>query len=306
MKRCSNLLVTYDSSDDSDSPSFEEREQPPPVKKRKLPSLSSSIVIPGPIDNPSLHQGRIRTTPHVEGQFAAHVYVSLLIRRRSTLYKLMQDAILEAKKIVPTLRELWSRDDNKEPSSPIELHISLSRPVYLRAHQREDFRKAVKALSKGHKPFTVSFATFSELVNDEKTRTFLTIEVGAGYHELTSLSKGLTPALHAIRQKEFYTTPRFHASIAWALLDRLHSGNAPVRDQEDHTPHGTTTSTPEAHSAIALEDFPTIPYLPKMLVSKLNAVFSGDLASPTVGSFDIDQITVKIGKEVSSWSLAGI
>lgn len=32
--------------------------------------------------------------------------------------------------------------------------------------------------------FIVSFATLSELINDEKTRTFLTLEVGAGYHEV--------------------------------------------------------------------------------------------------------------------------
>ena len=32
--------------------------------------------------------------------------------------------------------------------------------------------------------FTASFATLSELVNDEKTRTFLTFEVGAGHDEV--------------------------------------------------------------------------------------------------------------------------
>ena len=32
--------------------------------------------------------------------------------------------------------------------------------------------------------FDASFATFSELQNDEKTRTFLTIEVGGGHNEV--------------------------------------------------------------------------------------------------------------------------
>ena len=32
--------------------------------------------------------------------------------------------------------------------------------------------------------FQVSFATFAELTNDERTRTFLSLEVGAGHHEV--------------------------------------------------------------------------------------------------------------------------
>ena len=36
--------------------------------------------------------------------------------------------------------------------------------------------------------FDASFATFSELQNDEKTRTFLTIEVGGGHNEVGGIS----------------------------------------------------------------------------------------------------------------------
>lgn len=32
--------------------------------------------------------------------------------------------------------------------------------------------------------FQVSFVTFSELHNDEHTRTFLTMEIGAGHHKV--------------------------------------------------------------------------------------------------------------------------
>ena len=32
--------------------------------------------------------------------------------------------------------------------------------------------------------FVISFAVLSELINDERTRTFLTMEVGAGHHEV--------------------------------------------------------------------------------------------------------------------------
>ena len=100
------------------------------------------------MDNPALHQGRIRTTPHVEGQFAAHVYVSLPLGRQSSLYKLVQEIFLDAKGTLPTLREIWQDSNSQRP----ELHISLSRPIFLRAHQREEFKRSVKNIAKTQKP----------------------------------------------------------------------------------------------------------------------------------------------------------
>ena len=146
-----NSLVGYTS----------ESEEEPPAKRRqavccfrnsflllrrKLPPISPSISPPAPIDNPALHHGRIRTTPHVEGQFAAHVYVSLPLSRQSELYKLVQEIFLDAKESVPTLREIWP--DGQRP----ELHISLSRPIFLRAHQREELKRSVKNVAHLQKP----------------------------------------------------------------------------------------------------------------------------------------------------------
>jgi U6 snRNA phosphodiesterase len=43
---------------------------------------------------------------------------------------------------------------------------------------------------------------------------------------MLSLSDGIKPALHAILQREYYEKPRFHASIAWALLDKANAEGA--------------------------------------------------------------------------------
>lgn len=115
--------------------------------RRKLPPVPSSLIVPVPIDNPALHQGRVRTTPHVEGQFTAHVYVSFTLSRRSKLYLVIQDILSDAKIIVPTLQDIWSTTERPT------LHISLSRPIFLRAHQREDLKRAVKTVAKGQKRF---------------------------------------------------------------------------------------------------------------------------------------------------------
>ncbi|KAG5648388.1 hypothetical protein DXG03_004962 [Asterophora parasitica] len=288
------MLVNYSSSDG------EEEEPDPPAKRRKLPSLSSSMLSPLPIDRLELHQGRIRTNPHVEGQWVAHVYVSLVVDRRSVLSRYMDDILTYSKTVSPTLNDFWSN----EPSKKRELHISLSRPTYLRAHQREDLKKVVKTLSETFPPFTLCFATFSELINDERTRAFLTME-------LQRMAGALTPALQAIRQKEYYSDPRFHASIAWVLLDRPSptensspnvAGDSPTLDEG--TPRNRMHAVGDSREPQA-ERFITIPHLPGNLVSDLNELYGAQISSTKAGAFDVDAISVKIGKEVYTCRLSG-
>jgi len=152
------------------------------------------------------------------------------------------------------------------------LHISLSRPTYLRAHQREQFKRAVKGVATRFSPFSASFSTFSELTNDEQTRTFLAMEIGAGHAELAALTEALTPALRAVRQKEFYDDPRFHASVAWALRRSL------------CPPCPTTDGC-----------------FPASLLPRLKAEFMERLTQ--VGTFEVGEVRVKIGKEVWGWGL---
>jgi len=169
----------------------------------------------------------------------------------------------------------------------------------------------------------------SELINDEKTRTFLTFEVGAGHHEvslqvfelstnpdaytqLRSLSEALTPALQAIRQQGYYANPRFHASFAWALLHRpqepqeLKSVTSDSICTSPATLEGLQLAssdciakTPEAGS------FPTIACLPPETVKSLNERYGKQLSTPKVGAFSVDSITLKIGKDTNSWRLIG-
>ncbi|KDR82627.1 hypothetical protein GALMADRAFT_238043 [Galerina marginata CBS 339.88] len=308
MKRSNLTLVSYSSSDEEDI-AQEMPPKAPPMKKRKLPPLSSSIVTPGPVDNPALHQGRIRTTPHVDGQFAAHVYVSLPLGRHSLLYKVVQAILCDAKEAIPTLHEIWTT----EPvSQRPELHISLSRPIFLRAHQREDLKRAVKNIAKAHKAFIVSFAILSELINDEKTRTFLTMEVGAGHHELRSLANSLAPAIEAVRQQAYYVKPRFHASIAWALPNNRPgtSGPLPVASDGTYGPcatEGIRVPPSNPNSPITGTDvFPTIACFPPEVITTLNERYGSELSSPKVGAFTVESITLKIGKDMISWNLTGM
>ncbi|KAF8635907.1 hypothetical protein AX15_000085 [Amanita polypyramis BW_CC] len=303
MKRALNPLVDYDASDDDDDDTKLEKPGPPP-KKKKLPALSSSMAVAAPIDNPELHQGRVRTHPHVDGQYATHIYIPLRLKPRSAVYQLLRDVIIDAKNVVPSLQEICEFGNEDSPSKGVELHVSLSRPIYLRAHQREDFKREVMEMSKRQKQFSISLTTFSELINDERTRTFLAVEIGAGHHELKSLTNVLTPILRLLRQKEYYEEPRFHASIAWALLDWNSPGATRAEgtisvpgSSEKFGSDENVLSMPEPNSSSI---FPTIPRFPKDLISTLNERYSSALASTKGGLFAAEFITVKIGKEIFS------
>lgn len=114
---------------------------------RKLPTLSAPFRGPTRLDDPALHQGRVRTTPHVEGQFVAHIYVPLAIGQSSRLHDILDRAILHARASVPPLHTFWDEPSHKTRR---ELHLSLSRPIYLRAHQREVLKTAVKSIATSH------------------------------------------------------------------------------------------------------------------------------------------------------------
>jgi len=68
-----------------------------------------------------------------------------------------------------------------------ELHISLSRPTFLWTHQREEFKNTVRRVVASHQGWALSLTGFIKLENDDHSRVFLAVQVGAG-HEQVELS----------------------------------------------------------------------------------------------------------------------
>lgn len=123
----------------------------------------------------------------------------------------------------------------------------------------------------------------------------------------------MTPSLRAIRQKEFYVDPRFHASIAWALLHQstVISG---ISSSSDCTEGGSLKRTDEdqvvtsADSSLIPQDsstFPSIPQFPSTLVPSLIEKYGPTLTRANVASFEVTEIKVKIGKWLGGWELRG-
>ncbi|KAG8851811.1 poly(U)-specific 3'-to-5' RNA exonuclease [Tulasnella sp. 330] len=282
MKR-KHSIVDYGSSSDSNGPEACRVESGgssinPPKRQKALVSLPEIFEPEVPVDNPALHQGRQRTRPHVEGQFVGHIYIA--VRLNGRLRTILQEIVDHATTVIPSLQSLVHGD------AITELHISLSRPIYLRAHQREELRRGTKAVCRRHAPFASSFAQFAALENDEKTRTFLVLEVGAGYSEIKALSDDLDPHIRALYQAAYYEVPRFHISIAWALLQKTNhaEGRSSTQEQEQLD----SSQTPK---------FLEVKELLASLLEDVESRYASQIRNR--GRMDVDTVEIKIGKVVT-------
>ncbi|KAI5835258.1 hypothetical protein K523DRAFT_291933 [Schizophyllum commune Tattone D] len=306
-KKKNRTSSTHEPSSSTSPPSATQ----PTSRPRKLPSLAPSITGPVHVDNPALHQGRIRSVPHVDGQWACHVYVPVTLKPRSALRDVLEAVIQSAKVGVQDYMGLPALETAKmsafhtfwdaETPRP-ELHISLSRPIFLRGHQREDLKRAVKRVARETQGFSTSFTSFSVLTNDENTRAFLAVDVGAGHPELATMTAKLTPFLRSIRQQEYYSDPKYHASIGWALLSpKCATSTSAVNGKNEATISANAAETPAIPATSTDLAFASLPAFPETLVDGLNSTYGSRTVK--VGLVEVGRVSVRIGKEVSSWAL---
>lgn len=179
-------LVQYSDSDSDAEPSAS-----PPSKKPRPNSITKHPQIQAPSlpalpaafhdlyasstrvsvkDDPSLHGGRKRIIPHVEGNWPTHLYLECT--RRFTLLTLSRlianfGSGYPAKDALALLADLIAQcqdaehDGQQKPGihsllhsdlgAQLPLHISLSRPVVLRTEQRAPFTETLqKAIQTSH------------------------------------------------------------------------------------------------------------------------------------------------------------
>jgi len=97
-----------------------------------------------------------------------------------------------------------------------EIHISLSRTIFLKYFQHERFSDLFFEKLSNITSFYLSFDNFQSYINDDKTRSFFGLNVGTGYENLYNIMKIIDDIVISFHQKPFYTPPQYHASIAWA------------------------------------------------------------------------------------------
>ncbi|KAM0712226.1 hypothetical protein Q7P37_011320 [Cladosporium fusiforme] len=254
-------LVNYSDSEDSDHEQQNGNTQdasPAPAKKHKvsdappasaLPPLPqsfrdlySSTVRTSTQDDPSLHGGRKRVTPHVAGNWPTHVYLEWCPSPEECdqLAQLIGTQPGSRRRSIDGIRLVRSLLHN-DLGVPLPLHVSLSRPLVLRTEQKDHFASALKdAISGcGVKTFKISFEKLRWHPNEDSTRWFLVLRIADQNHELSRLldtCNGIAadydqPKLYAEdgfgfahkqqspndRQRKAHSTDKFHISIAWSL-----------------------------------------------------------------------------------------
>ena len=246
-----DALAAYGSDDDGDT---DEPASSPvngdDASKRKRPRDGEEG---GRNDNaaPASTSGRVRAFPHVQGNFATHVYVPLAVSDWTEARHELGDLLAKLARAVPTLRPIGTinanlGEDCDAASNAIaslvpdgDLHVSLSHTFPIRAARKAGLLTALRrglardlaacwdALVGPH---------LEVFVNDARTTTCLALRVGTaspidpspgtspGTANARSPWKGAYSAVNGVMRErgypQFYEDPKPHASFAWTPGDK--------------------------------------------------------------------------------------
>lgn len=232
------------------------------------PSSPSLHLNPSTSDPPinATTQGRIRSFPHVPGNFAVHVFINVPTPEhcRPPLETLLQ----QIKRTFPAFSPI--EDPLQDNGTPLLLaqsnyHVSLSRTLPIRLPLAEPLLTSLRNNLHQIKRFTLQIHPILQVfLNDDKARTFLALKLSAkpilavqvllssirmvaGAEEESFMnSDPLLQAINAVSDafemeelQRFYDTPRPHISLGWlpgdqsvAVGDFLHRHSAMIEGKE--------------------------------------------------------------------------
>lgn len=228
------LRASYADDDSSDSDSDSNPTPPQPSASTsitQLPPPPFSLLHPAnslvPLDSlPTSQVNRVRSFPHVEGNYALHVYIPVHIP--SATRKELASFLNKFTALVPTLHAV----DVDVPLSGLlkdeallekvvlgrEFHISLGRTVPLRVHQINSMVSMLRQKLQFQRRYLIDFNKWEIFANDDSTRTFMSLEVvGGGLAQIRKQIQAVNEVYKLHNLPEFYKDPRPHISVAWAL-----------------------------------------------------------------------------------------
>ncbi|CAN4105400.1 unnamed protein product [Withania somnifera] len=251
------LIASYaDDSADSDSESNPTPPQPSAsISTTQLPPPPISLLHPPnslvPLDSlPTSQVNRVRSFPHVEGNYALHVYIPVHIP--SATRKELASFLKKVTVLVPTLHAV----DVDVPLSGLlkdeallekvvlgrEFHISLGRTVPLRVHQINSMVSMLRQKLQFQRRYLIDFNKWEIFVNDDSTRTFLSLEVVAGgLAQIRKQIQAVNEVYKLHNLPEFYKDPRPHISVVWALGDIRDTLKRMVKEEMKKYKAGSTS-----------------------------------------------------------------
>ncbi|KAK9237401.1 U6 snRNA phosphodiesterase Usb1 [Lipomyces kononenkoae] len=190
--------------DDRDGDATRPRVPVPPLPDRFFDQYASA---PRVGDDPELHDGRTRQSPHIEGRWPTHVYCEWIPTESVA-------AGLES--LVPATA---SSLVHSPLGAPLPLHVSLSPPLMLATQDRDEFRERVwAAIGDNCRCFSLKFGSADWLANPSQTRAFYVL-LAKPSDQLTNLIDATNKACQAMSYPTL-DNASFHVSLAWRLPDQ--------------------------------------------------------------------------------------
>ncbi|XP_060784221.1 U6 snRNA phosphodiesterase 1 isoform X3 [Neoarius graeffei] len=156
-------------------------------------------------DDSSQHGGRLRSFQHERGNWATYVYMP---------YE-PEDVFLE---LLGELR-VCAAAHGITLTQAEEFHISLSKTVVLRHHWIQPFVQSLRSALAKCGGFVCLADKLKVYSNQEKTRTFLGMEISTGHTQLLEVVKRVDEVMEEFNLSTFYEEPSFHLSLAWCVGD---------------------------------------------------------------------------------------
>ncbi|KAF0892723.1 hypothetical protein E2562_017694 [Oryza meyeriana var. granulata] len=228
------LVANYasDSDSDGDAPvviAGETALEPPESSALLPPPPLDLLQPPNFVDYSTMAQGsRVRSFPHVEGNYALHVYIPVVIP--SEAIKHLAHVMERAASFVPDLYAVDAdyalselcKDEQKLEKVLLsrEFHVSLGRTVAIQVHQIESLVAMLRQKFRSQRRYWMDFNKWEHFINDDCTRSFLSLEVtSTGLPEISKQIAMVDDVYRLHGLPEFYKNPRPHISLAWALGD---------------------------------------------------------------------------------------
>ncbi|KYO27486.1 U6 snRNA phosphodiesterase isoform A [Alligator mississippiensis] len=157
------------------------------------------------VDDSTKHGGRVRNFPHVRGNWTTYVYMPY--EASEDFLELLELLISHARTYAVSLAAME------------EFHISLSQNVVLRYHWITPFVQSLKEHLATAYRFFCTVDQVKVYTNQNKTRTFVGLEVSSGHPQLLELVSGVDRVMEEFDLPTFYKNPSFHISLAWCVGD---------------------------------------------------------------------------------------
>ncbi|KAG8463740.1 hypothetical protein KFE25_004013 [Diacronema lutheri] len=184
----------------------------PPKRARACAALpdAAGMLDAFSVGAPQPHVGRVRQFAHVEGDFAALVF--LPVQLTSTLAKHI--AAVRSALALHAVSTVQAVD-------PAGLHISLSRTFTLKRPQLLPFTDALRKAFRPRRPLKLRAHGVQMLCNETRTCFFGTLAMrpvaAADEEEARALLASVDAVLGAFGKPPFYQPPILHMSVAWSV-----------------------------------------------------------------------------------------